>query len=1302
MQGVGKAFYWSVRKLWQVLAIGLVLLAVIISLLKFSLPYANDYRENIESILTKQLGTPVTIGSIDAAWQRTGPELLLNEVAFGVSEDSPISIDIKQSRLHLNLWQSVLQRRLVSNYFVLDGMDLMVAPAQFESSEQSTGFDSTIELLETLFLADSGHFAIENSRILMLMNGNTHQVELNRITWQNENIRHQGVGQIRLPGISENTMKVVFELYGEHFKEAFGELYVNSHKVDISPWLREFVSPEVSNFDSEINFELWGRFDKLNFEALQLNWQPSFISWQREQPEHLAINSGNFKISFANEGWQIETSPLTIASNQTFWPEFGFRVGQNQQQWHAVAEKVPFALAAQVSTLFDGEALSQIRKLEASGELTRLGARYKNDDDFFVRGDVASLAWRNQGKLPGANDLALSFVMAPEQGLVKISGENNHLQTGDVFVKPLAYDQLNIELALIKEQHWLVQSNQIWLHNNDLTLAAELSLNLSEQPDMALYAELQGLDAKQAIKYYPHGVMPQGTIDYLTDAIKDGEVPLAQVLWQGEFNKFPFEQNDGRFMVEADVQEGRFSFHPSWPDITDLKAKLSFVNERMDIYSQSGNMAGLAVGSDVSVSIDNLGIAKNLYVDIHTQKAAQKLPQFFQQTPLADSLGAVLQLVVGKGEVAANTRITVPLNGDQVLATGEVNFNNLPVTITTPGIEFNRVNGVLTFANEKLDLKNAQVEWHGMPLEITLTGRQREQDYQLAISGKGDWPLDTLLDQANGITKGYLAGTVPINLAFTMNVEKTGFNYNATVTSSMTGVTSTLPNPYNKDAEQSWPLEIQVRGDEISNLLTASVKDKLYFNAIIDNQTAAMSNAHFILAPRDLGLNRQGFDVYAELDNADLLQWIPFIDHLIEKTSADTSSNGFFPPLGNIQAQINKAQLASIGFDDVSVRLDNVAESIQVNIQGKQLRSEVSIPKVLAQRPIYITTDYLRLNFDEQTTEEVESQPSSHDWLANLPAIRFSCGDCKIGNYQLDKVYLNLDPADNALQISELKVDKGKHQFLGSGRWQANRTNLKGVFNSKDIGELTDEFGLTSTIKDSKADIEFALNWQGAPFEFNSKTLSGDVKWRLGEGHLTDISDGGARVFSLLSLDSLVRKLKLDFRDVFGKGFFYNNMKGTLLIENGVASTNDTVMDGVPADLTIKGYANLNTREINYDMWVAPEVTSSLPVIAAWLVNPVTGIAAFALDKMIHSARVISEIEFSISGTFDEPIVTEKGRKSKEVALPVENTSTPTEAQQPQLNPAENSQNSGLNNATNNSQAATQARVEGAQQGNQS
>ncbi|TMP65074.1 hypothetical protein CWC05_24215, partial [Pseudoalteromonas ruthenica] len=89
----------------------------------------------------------------------------------------------------------------------------------------------------------------------------------------------------------------------------------------------------------------------------------------------------------------------------------------------------------------------------------------------------------------------------------------------------------------------------------------------------------------------------------------------------------------------------------------------------------------------------------------------------------------------------------------------------------------------------------------------------------------------------------------------------------------------------------------------------------------------------------------------------------------------------------------------------------------------------------------------------------------------------------------------------------------------------------------------------TSTIKDSKASIGYQLQWNGAPYAVNMQSFAGEVTWELGEGHLAEISDQGARVFSLLSLDSLVRKLKLDFRDVFSKGFFYNKMQGSVQLE---------------------------------------------------------------------------------------------------------------------------------------------------------
>jgi uncharacterized protein YhdP len=449
-----------------------------------------------------------------------------------------------------------------------------------------------------------------------------------------------------------------------------------------------------------------------------------------------------------------------------------------------------------------------------------------------------------------------------------------------------------------------------------------------------------------------------------------------------------------------------------------------------------------------------------------------------------------------------------------------------------------------------------------------------------------------------------------------------------------------------------------VQGDDISNLITANANQQLYFNAILENGQPQFSNMHIVLGEQDLGLNQKDLSVNINLEQTQLEAWFELIDQIIKAAQAkpDQQSEGIMPPLNEVVAHIDKVNASDIIFNDFEMRLAPQQNDLYLKLNAKELRADVFIPNSQPSQPIRINSDYLRLNFAPKVDEELEITDVLPEqnlaWLNTVPAIEFECADCKVASYQLDKVSASLVGEGDKLTISELVVDKGDHILRTKGQWQGGFTQFNGELKSDDIGALFDEFDITTAIKDSKADINYNLAWQGAPYNFDIPSLGGEVKWDLGEGHIAEISDGGARVFSLLSLDSLVRKLKLDFRDVFSKGFFYNSLKGSMQLDKGIAYTKDTKMDGVPADLTINGYANLNTLEIDYDLAVAPQVTSSIPVIVAWMVNPVTGLAALALDKVIHSARVISEINFKVTGKMNDPVVQELERKSKEVTLP--------------------------------------------------
>ena len=126
---------------------------------------------------------------------------------------------------------------------------------------------------------------------------------------------------------------------------------------------------------------------------------------------------------------------------------------------------------------------------------------------------------------------------------------------------------------------------------------------------------------------------------------------------------------------------------------------------------------------------------------------------------------------------------------------------------------------------------------------------------------------------------------------------------------------------------------------------------------------------------------------------------------------------------------------------------------------------------------------------------------------------------------------------------------------------------------------------------------------------------------------------------------------------------FFTDLTGSVQIENGVATTEDARLLGSAGDMDIRGWTNMKTGELNYNLTYAPKVTSSLPIILAWMVNPPSGLAALFIDKVLHDAKVISRLRYQVTGTIDEPVVEEIERDSRPVDLPeLEENSTDSEA----------------------------------------
>ncbi|TGE83133.1 TIGR02099 family protein [Pseudoalteromonas sp. KS88] len=1253
--------FYCIRKLWQVFAVTLVLLAVIVSVLKYTLPYANDYKGDLEGYLYEKFAVNLSIGAISASWQGKGPAIVMEEISFEDNTTSPIALTIAKASLELNLWESIKTQQLKSNYFVINGFHANVnLPSLLDSGEGEVAFEQK-ELIEGLFLGDTGHFAVENSSLNFLMgDGKERRLILENIVWQNKPKQHSGSGTLALPGISVGTFDARIALTGKTLEAMAGDIYVQASQVDISKWVAQYSNKDKHELKSNLNLESWMSIEKGLITDVKVKWLPSFINWQQgneAKPHQLSISEGGFHLFPWQQGWRLKSTGLAVNSLQHSWPNVKFEAQLGKQK-HFWLQEFDLDLATKLAQLSNFSVLDPLITRQPSGVIDKAYASFNSSADWQLWFAAENIGWlANQG-IPGANELRIEGNLNQSRGRVSLFGENNVLLTQDTFSQPIKYSQLNVEIdALHTPQGWQISSDNIWLDNKELTLAAEMKVSVGEQPRLDLYAEVYAPDASIAGHYFPLPVMSENLVSYLNGAIKQGELTQAQVLFSGPLSGFPFTDNSGQFEVMAQVDNATYQFAPDWPEVTQASAQLHFENERMDIYTQQGQLINLAVDDGVHVSIADLMNADTLSVKIKKRADAQSLLPFFSATPLKQPLANVFSVIQGQGSANADIELTVDLNELNVNAKGVVSLKGMPIYLSQPGLQLSGVNGRLYFNDDHVALKSATANWLGMPIKFDFDGKNIGETYRGEINIVAQVNTDTLIAEAQGLFQDYLKGESDLAIDVTLNFLPSGFNYLAEVNSQLIGLKSELPAPYTKNADQPWELKAQVQGDDISNLITANINDQIYFNAILANASAKMTNAHLILGSQDLGLNREDFTVSINLEETPLLSWVTLIDQIITVSQVETQSEGVLPPLKEVVGQINRLTVADIVFNDFEMRLKPKSNELNLRLNAKELRSQISIPINQTSRPIQVTSDYLRLNFlskpDEEPVEQ-ENAASVEDlaWLNNIPAIEFNCLDCKVDSYQLDNVSASLFGDGTQLLIPELVVDKGEHILRAKGQWKNGQTRLNGNMQSDDIGELFDEFDITTTVKDSDADITFDLAWQGAPYQFDIPTLSGDLAWNLEDGHLAEISDGGARVFSLLSLDSLVRKLKLDFRDVFSKGFFYNSFQGSMQLDKGVAYTQDTKMDGVPADLTIKGHTNLNTMEINYDLAVAPQVTSSIPVIVAWMVNPVTGLAALAIDKVIHSARVISEINFKVTGSMSDPVVQEVDRKSREVELP--------------------------------------------------
>ncbi len=265
---------------------------------------------------------------------------------------------------------------------------------------------------------------------------------------------------------------------------------------------------------------------------------------------------------------------------------------------------------------------------------------------------------------------------------------------------------------------------------------------------------------------------------------------------------------------------------------------------------------------------------------------------------------------------------------------------------------------------------------------------------------------------------------------------------------------------------------------------------------------------------------------------------------------------------------------------------------------------------------------------------------------ASFPDLRLTSRMLLWQSIDFGALELNTTQRPDGLEINKFEIRSDDNTMATTGLWlteqRSDFSHLQGKIKIKKLGKFLKNLDFTDELKKTKAEFEFALDWNGAPYQMSADNVSGNVKIGFDEGRLLGVDPGIGRVLGLLSLDTFNRRLHFDFSDLFGDGLAFDRVDGTFDFLDGYAQTEDLVIDAVSSRIDISGRIGLESEDLDHTITVTPKATASLPIAGAIAGGPAVGAAIFVAQKIIgDNLDSLTSSQYAVKGNWKEPLIAE-------------------------------------------------------------
>ncbi|EFO0871680.1 TPA: AsmA2 domain-containing protein YhdP [Escherichia coli] len=1245
-----------------------VIAALLVSGLRIALPHLDAWRPEILNKIESATGMPVEASQLSASWQNFGPTLEAHDIRAELKDGGEFSV--KRVTLALDVWQSLLHMRWQFR-------DLTFWQLRFRTNTPITsgGGNDRLEAshISDLFLRQFDHFDLRDSEVSFLTpSGQRAELAIPQLTWLNDPRRHRAEGLVSLSSLTgqHGVMQVRMDLRDDEGLLSNGRVWLQADDIDLKPWLGKWMQDNIALETAQFSLEGWMTIDKGDVTGGDVWLKQGGASWLGEKQTHtLSVDNLTAHITRENPGWQFSIPDTRITMDGKPWPsgaltlawipeqDVGGKDNKRSDELRIRASNLELAglegirpLAAKLSP-----ALGDVwRSTQPSGKINTLALDIplQAADKTRFQASWSDLAWKQWKLLPGAEHFSGTLSGSVENGLLTASMKQAKMPYETVFRAPLEIADGQATIS------WLNNDKGFQLDGRNIDVKAKAVharggfrylQPANDEPWLGILAGISTDDGSQAWRYFPENLMGKDLVDYLSGAIQGGEADNATLVYGGNPQLFPYKHNEGQFEVLVPLRNAKFAFQPDWPALTNLDIELDFINDGLWMKTDDVNLGGVRASNLTAVIPDYS--KEKLLIDADIKGPGKAVGPYFDETPLKDSLGVTLQELQLDGDVNARLHLDIPLNGELVTAKGEVTLRNNSLFIKPLDSTLKNLSGKFSFINGDLQSEPLTASWFNQPLNVDFSTKEGAKAYQVAVNLNGNWqPAKTgvLPEAVNEALSGSVAwdGKVGIELPY-----HAGATYNVELNGDLKNVSSHLPSPLAKPAGEPLAVNVKVDGNLNSFELTGQAGADNHFNSRwLLGQKLTLDRAIWAADSKTLPPLPEQSGVELNMPPMNGAEWLA----LFQKGAAESVGGAASFPQ-HITLRTPMLSLGNQQWNNLSIVSQPTANGTQVEAQGREINATLAMRN---NAPWLANIKYLYYNPSVAKTrgDSTPSSPFPTTERINFrgwPDAQIRCTECWFWGQKFGRIDSDLTISGDTLTLTNGLIDTGFSRLTADGEWVNNpgneRTSLKGKLRGQKIDAAAEFFGVTTPIRQSSFNVDYDLHWRKAPWQPDEATLNGIIHTQLGKGEITEINTGHAgQLLRLLSVDALMRKLRFDFRDTFGEGFYFDSIRSTAWIKDGVMHTDDTLVDGLEADIAMKGSVNLVRRDLNMEAVVAPEISATVGVAAAFAVNPIVGAAVFAASKVLGPLwSKVSILRYHISGPLDDPQINEVLRQPR-------------------------------------------------------